>query len=713
MEKKILRVLIIDDSPDDAELAVAALRREGYILKTQRVQDFAATQAALENGKWDLALCEIDLPHIGAGLALDLFKRAGQNIPFIVLARSIPEAETVKIMRSGAHDVILKEQLARLVPAVERERRAAQERDAHRLTVQALKEVETKHRAMIEGSREAIGYSQDGMHVGANKAYLDMFGYRNMSELEGVPVMNLFEKSEHPRFKEFVRKSTGDDGSQALEFVALKNDGSHIHVEVAVSPVIIDGEQCTQIVVTDVSKRKAVEIKLKYLSQHDPLTSLFNRHHFIQELDKALVRAKQGATLSGLIYIDLDGLKSINETFGHAAGDRLLIKMARLFRETLGEDTLLSRFGSDEFVALTRDKDEKSLKRKAEALQKVLKDTTFNEGGKSFKCRCQLGLALVDQNSGAGQNVLAAARRASEPPGSRKSQATDVESASDAPEEMDAPIEKTEPDWEERLSTALDKGSFQLIYQPIMNLHGEAAEYFEVLVRMVGENDDLISAGKFMPAVEKTGKGVEIDRWVVRQAVNALAELHREGRYATFFINVCATAFSDTELIPLIQRLSHEARLDPKYLVFESDEATISANSASAKKFASAAAEIGCRFAVDNFGVGSGGMDHLRDLPYEFIKIEGSLIRNLATDSVSMTSLKAIVDVARAMNKKTIAKSVEAADNLAVLWNLQVDYVQGHYFQPGDVDDSYEITDETTFASDSTVPRWVHNPIKR
>jgi diguanylate cyclase (GGDEF)-like protein/PAS domain S-box-containing protein len=712
VEKKILRVLIIDDSPDDAELAVAALRRDGYILKTQRVQDFAATQAALESGKWDLTLCEFDLPYFGAGLALDLFKRAGQDNPFIVLARSIPDTEMAKIMRSGAHDVILKGQLARLVPAVERERRAAQERDALRISLQALKEIETKHRAMVEGSREAIGYIQDGMHIGANKAYLDIFGYQSLNEIEGVPVMNLFEKAEHPRFKEFSRKLAGNDGSQSMEFVALKNDGSRIHVETALSPVVIDGEQCTQIVVADVSKRKAVESKLQYLSQHDPLTSLFNRHHFIQELDKALIRAKQGSSASGLIYIDLDDLKSINDSFGHAAGDRLLIKMARLFRETLGEDTLLSRFGSDEFVALTRDKDEKSLKHRAEALQKVLKDASFSEGGKTFKCACKLGLALVGQNSGTGQNVLAAARRASEPPGGRKSQTAAIDPEQDAPK-SEVSTKQTEPDWDELLRTALDRDGFQLIYQPIMNLHGEAAEYFEVLVRMLGDNDDLIFARKFMPVAEKSGKGIEIDRWVVRQAIKSLAELHREGRHATFFINVCASAFSDTELIPLIQKASREARLDKKSLVFEADEATISAHSASARTFASAAAKIGCRFAVDNFGVGRGGMEHLRDLPFDFIKIDGSLIRNLATDNVSRTSLKAIVDVAKAMNKRTIAKSVEAADNLAVLWNLQVDYVQGHYFQPGDVDSSYEYTDESTLASDPTVPRWAHTPTKR
>ena len=207
MEKKILRLLIVDDSPDDAELAVAALRKAGYMLKNQRVQDLASMQAALDKGPWDVVLSEYTLPHFGAQLALDLVKRALLDIPFIVVTRNIRDPDLVKIMRNGAHDVVLKNQSARLAPVVERELRVTEERHQFRQMTKALSEVENKNRVIIEGSREAIGYCQDGMHIDANKAYLDMFGYENNKELEGVPVLNLIDKSDHPRFKDFLRKA--------------------------------------------------------------------------------------------------------------------------------------------------------------------------------------------------------------------------------------------------------------------------------------------------------------------------------------------------------------------------------------------------------------------------------------------------------------------------------------------------------------------------
>ena len=223
---------------------------------------------------------EYTLPHFGAQLALDLIKRARLDVPFIVVTRNIRDADLIKIMRSGAHDVVLKNQSARLAPAVERELRVTEERRQFRQMSQTLNEVENKNRAIIEGSREAICYCQDGMHIDANKTYLEMFGYEDLSELEGVPVMNLVEKSDHVRFKDFLRKAASSNPPPPQEFLAAKKDGGHFHAELAVSLIVLNGENCTQFVVIDISKRKAVENRLQYLNQHDPLTGLFNRHHF-------------------------------------------------------------------------------------------------------------------------------------------------------------------------------------------------------------------------------------------------------------------------------------------------------------------------------------------------------------------------------------------------------------------------------------------------
>ena len=409
MEKKILRLLIVDDSPDDAELAVATLRKAGYMLKNQRVQDLASMQAALDKGTWDVVLSEYTLPHFGAQLALDLVKRTGLDVPFIIVTRNIRDHDLVKIMHNGAHDVVMKDQSARLAPAVQRELRVAEERRQLRQVSQSLNEMESKNRAIIEGSREAICYSQEGMHIDVNKAYLELFGYEDFSELEGVPMLNLIDKTDHPRFKEFLRKASSQTPSAPQEFLAVKKDGSHLHAELAISPIVLNGENCMQFVVVDISKRKAVENRLQYLNQHDPLTGLYNRHHFTQELTKTLDQLRKEGGQSALLYLDLNELKDINDSLGHAAGDRLLLKIARMFREKLGESTTLARFSGDEFTALLHGMSETEIKEAVAGLLASLKETTFSENGKTFRCDGTVGVVVLDKDTESAQTALSKA----------------------------------------------------------------------------------------------------------------------------------------------------------------------------------------------------------------------------------------------------------------------------------------------------------------
>ena len=749
MEKKILRLLIVDDSPDDAELAVAALRMAGFMLKTQRVQDLASMQTALDKGQWDAVISEHSLPHFGAQLALDLLKRAKSDAVFIVVTHQIKDNDLVKIMRGGAHDVILKNQMVRIAPAIERELRVAEERRNHEKGIEAFKEIEIKHRAVIDGSREAICYCQDGMHIDANKSYLSLFGYQSQSELEGVPLLNLVDKIDQAKFKDFLRKSVDQAPGQSQEFQVTKNDGTRFYAELAISPIVIGGEHCIQVLVLDVTKRKAAENRLQYLNQHDPLTGLYNRHYFIQEVGKVVEKSKCSGQPSALLYFDLNQTAEINNILGHATGDRLLLKVARVFREQLGESCVIARFSGDEFAALLNDMTEPQIKTAVDSLLTTLKETTFTENGKTFSCDGTVGVVVIDNNSGSVQTVLTKAYQAclqSRPQAPAKTKAapkievakaaevTLKTTVTETPAAMPIPLVEAAPKsappvqrrptapmakkavavppsasdmtWQDRLQNAIDLDGFQLAYQPIVNLHGDPAEYFEVLLRLMGENGKLIHAAQFMPAAEKLGMAPAIDRWVIRQATLSLAALHQEKRQASFFVNLCPGALSDPELLTVLQKQLTATKIKPAYLVLEADEHAIIANPTDSAMFTKALRTIGCRFTVDNFGNSIATLDQLRDLPIDFLKISGALIRNLATDNVSQVSLKAVAELARALDKKTIAKSVEKAEDLGILWNLGIDYVQGHYFQEADSQLDYQFDSETTMSSESSTPNW-------
>ncbi|MCH7931844.1 MAG: diguanylate cyclase [Proteobacteria bacterium] len=223
----------------------------------------------------------------------------------------------------------------------------------YKKTAALLQEIENKHQAMIDGSMEAICYSHDGMHVDANRAYLDLFGYGGLEELEGVPVLDLIDKSDHARFKRHLRKADKNNKKPAepQEFQARKKDGSKAKIYVSVSVINIGGEDCTQIVVDEASKHGRSDTDSGETGLRDPLTGVYKRDYFLQALAKAIGQVKGGGKASALLYVELDGLKAINERFGKAAGDRLLRQVADYFGDTI-DNAVISRFGGDEFAVI-------------------------------------------------------------------------------------------------------------------------------------------------------------------------------------------------------------------------------------------------------------------------------------------------------------------------------------------------------------------------
>lgn len=716
MEKKIIRLLLVDDSPDDAELATETLRRAGYMLKSQRVQDAVGMQAALNKQQWDVVVSEHTVTHFGAQMALDLLKREGIDAPVIVLTKKISDADMVNIMRAGARDVVQKQQLARLLPVVERELQVAQERSNYQKTATAIKEVEEKHRVLVAGAREAICYSHEGMYIDANPSYLHLFGYERPEELEGIPVLNMIDSKDHARLKEMFRKAVKEkEVVPAQEFLAVKSDGSRFAVEIAIAAIMLRGEKCHQVNVTDISQRKTIENKLHFLNQRDPLTGLYNRHAFLQELTKVVDKAKSGAANSALIYIDVDQLRDINDNIGHAAGDRLLIMLARLFRDKAREQDVIARFGGDEFMLLMADVSKVQAQAVADAIAKGLKEASFSEGGRLYECNCSLSLTTIDKTTENIQKVLAAASAASAEIKSKKRAAAEPPPPPPPPPAEPPPAASAAPAarasaatavWTHKIQQALDNQRLQIKFQPIINLHAEPEENYEVLLRISGADNISIRAAEFIRAAEESGQIVILDHKMLERAIDALASLHKTGRRTNFFINLSAASLGDPDVPLLIQRKLADTGLSPRALVFQVNESAVVSHAEQVPAFAKAIKRLNCRLALDDFNARPESIKLLRDQPFDFITITGALVSDLVSDQVCQMLVEAMVRVAKHMDKLVIAKYVEDAQSLSLLWNYGVHYVQGNYFQQPESELNYEFAGET-ISSDHAVAGWV------
>jgi diguanylate cyclase (GGDEF)-like protein/PAS domain S-box-containing protein len=739
MENKQLRVLVVDDSPDDAELPIRTLRDTGYRVKSQRVYNLAGMESMLQKEPWDIILSEFTLLQFGAQMALDLLKRKDLDTPLLVLTRSISDSDFANIIAAGARDVIRKNYSTRLVPAIERELDVVRLKRQLRAAQERVAEMEGQNSAIVSGTQEAVCYCHDGMHIKANRAYLSMFGYSGMDELETVPILNLVDPKNQGEFKNYLKKAARNQAPDTpLELAAIRKGGELLHVSARFSTVQLNGEDCIQITFDDISQRKATEDRLQYLTQRDPLTGLYNRLSFGKHLSHAWRAAHEGKTGTTLIYFNLLKLREINSAYGYTVGDSILLKISKALRERLGEGVLLARFGEHEFTALVDGNSVDQVKTFASDFEKHAHDLGTRAGHKKVHCDIvsavvPLDASLVDGQEAVsralaqcadarGESELAAAMattsssaspsadgEAAPPPTidmptvsnpgitEGAAPANAAEAASEAPMDMDG-----------RIDAALANDGFRLVYQPIVSLAGETDELFEVLVRMVGESGELISPREFMPAAQQSGKIAAIDEWVAQRTMESLDALRKDGRQVVYFVNVSVASLKQEKLAPLIVDGLKQRNLDPRYLVLEFSQNDIADHIDELTTFAREMKKAGCRLSIDNAGEITEIVTRLPAQAVRYVKFDGKVVQELMKSGETET-LDSTLETARQLSIRTIATHIEDAESLSEIWSRGFDYVQGHYFQQPESELTYEFNtgDEATLATDeSGAPPW-------
>jgi len=712
---KILRVLILDESPDDAEQASAALRQAGYMLKTQRLETGVAVEQNLDSNQWDLILCAHGLANLPARQVVELAARKQPYSPVIVLSRRIADDELRQLMQAGARDVIIKGQWGRLLPAVERELAVALERRAWTEARDALQQLEIRYRTMIEASLESISYVQDGMHMDANASYLKLFGYENIELLKETPLLNLIDKQDQARFKTALRKPEGAEKTQ--EFLAVTASGTRIPLEVAMTPLSISGEPCVQVVATDVSKRKALETKLQSMHQRDPLTGLSNRTHFLGALSDVL--KVPGGVLFGLT---VNQLADLNQTLGHTACDRLLVQIARQLRELTGIQTPVARITGGQFAVLLDAKAAAGAEALAKKFDEMLSTLTANEGDRTMKpgvTILQLRLAaqhkdrqvVMDQVfKTEAQSAPAAftpppAKTVVKPAAPIAPAPVAVATAASRQQASTPALSPIKPhsgaDWHEAVQNALAHNQMQLLFQPIINLHGEPRCFYEAQLMLRTLDGKVITSAEYLPSAEAGGLGGKIDRSLMLNVIDALSKYRLEGRPGTVFVGLSSTAVQDNALLAAIQMHMKATGLDPSDIILQLDEAVLAQHLEAARSFIEKARAMGMGITVNHFTGQAVGLEVLAGIHIDFFGV------NCGPNGLEEDALASAIDAARALDRMILAKNIEDADIFTSLFSRGVHYVQGDYLQPASPGLDYSFETEQTLASDEPLaPSW-------
>ncbi|MCL4316429.1 MAG: EAL domain-containing protein, partial [Gammaproteobacteria bacterium] len=501
-------------------------------------------------------------------------------------------------------------------------------------------------------------------------------------EAQGQPLLRVFnavnedtrEPRECPALQALRERRIIELSARTL---LIRRDGVEFAVEDTAAPIFsrVGDIIGAVLVFRDVSHSRMLTNQITYHARHDALTGLLNRREFELRLNQALESARNEGKHHAVCYLDLDQFKVVNDTCGHVAGDELLKQVSARLHKHIRDNDVLARFGGDEFTVLLEGCHPDKAYDIAETLRCAVNESRFAWGDKSFETSASIGLVPIDADSGSAGDILSAADSACYVAKDRGRNRVHVYRRNDSA----LAARRSEMQWVGRLQQALEQDSFRLYHQTMLPLNAHAGQgpHYEILLRKQDAEGNLILPNAFIPAAERYNLMPAIDRWVIRHTLKALSAQDQKAPY-TCAINLSGQSLCDDRFLDFVIDEVSQAGVAPAHICFEITETAAIANLSRAMRFISTLKGMGCRFALDDFGSGLSSFAYLKNLPVDYLKIDGGFVRGMTQDAVDYAMVESINQIGHVMRIQTIAESVESEDILAALKQLGVDYAQGY-----------------------------------
>ncbi len=714
MNDKPVRVLAVDD--DVTTSKILAMRLQALGCQVTTVDRGREALTLLEQQEFDIMLLDMHMPDFSGALVLDSVRErfSPSQLPIIMLTSSDDNDTIVKALERGANDYVIKPtdfpvlrarinthlslktaigeltQARRNLELRVRERTAELNSSNAQLRSEIDQRLETELRLRASEQRFKALYEKnpamlftiddEGMILSANTFGAHQLGYEP-EELTGRSILDLCHRDDRVavmRQLQSIISTADEDQVYRWEIRLLGRDDKPIWVR---STARLSGSLGTissiLLVCEDISETYQLSRKLSYQASHDRLTGLYNRHEFELRLQQLLNRGNEDSVGHALFYLDLDQFKIINDTCGHGAGDELLRQVGHRLKQAIRQHDCLARLGGDEFGILMEDCPPDQAREAGETLTRSLQDFVFNWSGKQFSTSASIGMVLVDQGDHSVPDLLRKADSAcymAKDSGRNRVHLyhDDDKALADLSGQMQ---------WVPRIEQALSESRLQLNMQPIVALHQDQAQglHCEILLRMLGDDGKTISPGEFLPAAERYNLIHRLDRWVLSQTMEWLSSSAEIlANVAIVGINLSGQSVGDERLLNYILQHIDRYAIPPGKLCFEVTETAAIANLENATHFIGVLRDKGCRFALDDFGSGLSSFSYLKNLPVDFLKIDGVFIKDMVRNSIDCAMVKSINEIAHIMGKQTIAEFVEDEATYVTLKKMGIDYAQGY-----------------------------------
>jgi diguanylate cyclase (GGDEF)-like protein len=422
------------------------------------------------------------------------------------------------------------------------------------------------------------------------------------------------------------------------------------------------------------AKAEKTEAQLRYIADHDSLTGLLDRRRFRSELDQYVSFSARYGGQGAVMIIDIDGLKTINDSFGHHAGDNLIRRIAAIMRERVRATDIVARLSGDEFAVLMPQTDTEGALQLGEDLRSQVAESAEQDDVAGATISVGITMFGGERKVGAEAVLVAADQAMYWAKEEGRNQIALFQDPSE-PEQRERRRQTTAA----RIRDALTQDRLSLHTQPIRSLASGGIERYELLLRMTGEDGDLLPAAAFIEAAERSGMVQELDRWVVAQALELLAAREHKGEPVSLHVNLSGASVADLSVLEFIERRLDEGHADPARCTFEITETARVHDYEAAGGFADRLTEFGCQVAIDDYGAGFGPFHYLKQIPFDLIKIDGSFVRDMPNSDADQLTVQAIVQIARGLGKTTIAEYVQDDTTTQMLREYGVDMAQGYH----------------------------------
>ncbi|MEM7432305.1 MAG: EAL domain-containing protein [Pseudomonadota bacterium] len=520
----------------------------------------------------------------------------------------------------------------------------------------------------------------DGIALEANRVLLDLF-WPDSARAPAVDFSDVIVDQDRENFARGIKRLVNPRYNKYeadLSCIAADGDTRQVSIQASAARGADGAFLCAVVQLRDVTDSVQLTNQLELQASTDELTGLLNRRAFQLKLQQAWESGASSGKHGFLMFMDLDQFKVVNDTSGHAAGDRLLKRVGEILTNIFRSNDTIARLGGDEFGVILWECADDVAARLAESVRASIEQFRFRWDTETYRIGISIGGIPIDPAKGdvneLQQLADAACYTAKE---AGRNCVHMVAGGKDS-----ARLHRKQVRWVQRIRDAMDRNRFAIYAQPIRSLDGkdENLDRLEILLRLRDSTSrNLILPGAFLPAAERYGLSVELDRWVVRRLLHMLM-IHKivNAERRSYWINLSASSIGDTRFAGFLKDAIRRTPLPAGTINFEITETTVIRNLSEAGRLVADLRELGCQVALDDFGSGMSSINYLKELPINVVKIDGSFIRNLATDVTDRIFVRSIIDIAHALNIKTTAEFVENKELLEIIKGLGADFAQGH-----------------------------------